>query len=83
MLRRAQFRELFLALRRGTTIGPCATCETFYLMAKLCLQEGAQWFSPEEVRDLESWIVTGEVLEVGSGCDDACAIIPLYARISR
>jgi hypothetical protein len=77
------FREFFMAIRRGLTIGGCGTCESFYLMAKLCLQEGSEWLTEEERRDLESWVEAGTVLDLDTGCDDACPIIRLYSRMSR
>jgi hypothetical protein len=77
------FREFFLAIRRGLTIGGCGTCESFYLMAKLCLQEGEQWLTEEERRDVESWVEAGTVVDLDTGCDDACPIIRLYSRMSR
>ena len=81
--RRRLFREFFLALKRGLSIGHCGTCETFYLMAKLCLDEGAEWLSAEERRDLESWVDAGTVVDLDTGCEDACGVIRLYSRMSR
>ena len=77
------FREFFLAIRRGLSIGGCGTCESFYLMAKLCLQEGSEWLTDEERCDVESWVEAGTVLDLDTGCDDACPIIRLYSRMSR
>jgi hypothetical protein len=81
--RRRMFREFFLALRRGLNLGPCGSCETFYLMAKLCRDESATWLSEEERRDVESWIDGGSILDLDTGCEDACVVIPLYSRMSR
>jgi len=77
------FREFFMAIRRGLSIGGCGTCESFYLMAKLCLQEGGELLTDEERRDVESWVEAGTVLDLDTGCDDACPIIRLYSRMSR
>ena len=72
-----------MALRRGLSIGGCGTCESFYLMARLCLQEGGAWLADDERRDVESWVEAGTVLDLDTGCDDACPIIRLYSRMSR
>ena len=76
-------REFFMGLRRGLDLGQCGSCETFYLMAKLCLQEGPQWLNEEESRDVVSWIEAGTVVDLDTGCEGACAVIPLYSRMSR
>ncbi len=83
-LREQQVREFFLALRRGITLGRCGSCETFYVMAKLCLEEGAASSLGEEERaEAASWVEAGSISEAGFGCDGACAVIPLYSRIAR
>ena len=81
--RRRLARELFLALKRGYDLAQCRTCETFCMMAKLCLDEGGADLTGEERRDAESWVAAGSVLELDFGCEDACAVVPLYARLSR
>ena len=78
-----QFRELFLALRRGFTLGRCRACETFHLMAKLCLEEGGELLAPHERADASSWVEGGTLVDLEFGCEGACAVIPLYARIAR
>jgi hypothetical protein len=80
--RRAGFRELFLALRRGFALGRCRTCETFYLMAGLCLEEGAELLGPEERSYLQSWVEGGTVAELDAGCDGACFVIPIYSELA-
>jgi hypothetical protein len=82
LARRQLVHELFLALRRGFVLGGCRDCETFYLMAKLCLEEGASHLAAEEQADVRSWIESGSILDLGFGCEDACAVIPLYAGLS-
>ena len=82
-VRRRLVRELFLALKRGFEVGGCRTCETFYLMAKLCMEEGGTSLAPEEHTDVQSWVEAGSILDLDFGCEDACAVIPLYARLSR
>jgi hypothetical protein len=72
-----------MALRRGYALGTCASCETFYLMAKLCGQEGQDLLSPEEMADVASWITAGSITNPGEGCDQACPVIRLYSRMSR
>ena len=81
--RRQLVRELFGALRRGFVLGRCRTCETFCLMAKLCLEEGGGSLAPEEHRDVESWVEAGSILDLDFGCEDACAIVPLYGRLTQ
>ncbi len=81
--RRRQFREFFLALRRGYVLGHCRTCETFYVMARLCLEEEAGVLRGEERAEAASWVEAGSVLELEFGCEGACALVPLYARIAR
>ena len=81
--RRQLVHELFLALKRGYDLGGCGSCETFYLMAKLCLEEGGAGLTPEERSDVTSWVEAGSILDLDFGCEDACAVIPLYARLSR
>jgi hypothetical protein len=81
--RRRLFREFFLGLRRGFLLGRCRSCETFYLMARLCLEEGGSYLGPEEEREASSWVDAGSVADQDFGCEGACGIIPLYARLSR
>ncbi len=80
--RRRLVHELFLALRRGFVLGECRTCETFCLMAKLCLDESGAGLAPDERGDLESWVAAGSILDLDFGCEDACAIVPLYGRLA-
>ncbi len=81
--RRRLVHELFLALKRGYELAHCRSCETFYMMAKLCLDEGGESLTGEERTDAESWVEAGSILELDFGCEDACAVVPLYARLSR
>ena len=76
-------REFVMAMRRGLTLGECRSCEVFYLMSKLGLQEFAQRLSEGERADFGSWIETGSVLDLDTGCEDACPLIRLYSRMSR
>ena len=82
--RRPLVHELFLALKRGFEV-PALTgkCETFYLMAKLCLEEGGGSLTPGEQIDAGSWVEAGSILDLDFGCEDACALIPLYAKLAR
>ncbi len=75
-------RELFLGLRRSFVLGHCRSCEVFYLMAKLCLEECGALLGEEELRDLRSWVDAGSVVELDTGCEEACPVVPLYARLA-
>ena len=81
--RRGEYHEFFLALRRGLVLGRCRTCETFYLMAKLCVEEGGELLAPGERDEAAGWAEGGTLVELDFGCEGACAIIPLYGRIAR
>ena len=81
--RRGEFHEFFLALRRGLVLGRCRTCETFYLMAKLCLEEGGELLAPGERAEAAGWAEGGTLVDLDFGCEGACAVIPLYGRIAR
>ena len=81
--RRGEFHEFFLALRRGLVLGRCRTCETFYLMAKLCVEEGGELLAPGERAEATGWAEGGTLVEIDFGCEGACAVIPLYGRIAR
>ena len=81
--RRRQFREFFLALRRGYVLGRCRTCETFHVMAGLCLEEEAGALRGDERAEAASWVEAGSVLDLEFGCEGACVLVPLYARIAR
>ena len=83
LARRRLVRELFLALKRGYDLGRCRSCETFYLMAKLCIEEGGSILATAEREDARSWFVAGSILDLDFGCEDACGIVPMYARLSR
>ena len=81
--RRRRVREFFLALRRGVTLGHCRTCETFYLMARLCRDECGDALGPGERGDVSSWVEGGALLDLEFGCEGACAVVPLYSRTTR
>jgi len=76
-------REFFLALRRSFVLGRCRSCEVFYLMARLCIEEGAEFLGPEERADVRSWADSGAMLDLDAGCEGACPVVPLYSRMSR
>jgi len=82
LLRRRRAREFFLALRRGLNLGHCRSCETFYLMAKLCRDECGDAIAPAELAEVESWVEGGSLLDLGFGCEGACAIVASYSRIA-
>ena len=78
--RRAAFREFYLGLKRGLHLGRCGTCETFYLMARLCAEEGGAYLSAAERSEVGSWLEAGSVLDLEFGCEGACNMIRLYPR---
>jgi hypothetical protein len=75
-------REFFMALRRGFHVGRCRDCEAFHMLAKLCLEEYPGLLSRGEREEVGSWLDAGSVTALGFGCEGACAVIPLYARLS-
>jgi len=81
--RRRRAREFFLALGRGIALGHCRSCETFYLMAKLCRDECSEDLAPSELGDLGSWVEGGKLVELGFGCEGACGIVGAYSRIAE
>jgi len=82
LLRRRRAREFFLALRRGLALGHCRSCETFYLMAKLCRDECGDAIAPAELAEVDSWVKGGALLDLGFGCEGACGIVAAYSRIA-
>ena len=82
LLRRRRAREFFLALRRGLALGPCRSCETFYLMAKLCRDECGGAIAAAELAEVDSWVAGGSLLDLGFGCEGACGIVAAYSRIA-
>jgi hypothetical protein len=52
-------------------------------MAKLCIEESGSSLASGEREDARSWVVAGSILDLDFGCEDACGIVPMYARLSR
>jgi len=80
--RRRRAREFLLALRRGLALGHCRSCETFFLMAKLCRDECGDAIAPTELAEVDSWVEGGSLLDLGFGCEGACGIVVAYSRIA-
>jgi hypothetical protein len=77
--RRLLCRDLYLAMRRSVRSRPCRTCELFALMARVCLEEAEGLLCEEERRDLSTW---AEAAPDGPGCEGACPVVPVYARLA-
>lgn len=63
-------------------LGSCGTCETFYLMARLCVEECGAYLQSSERAEAMSWLDAGTVIDLGFGCDGACGIIQLYSKVA-
>jgi hypothetical protein len=50
-------------------------------MAKLCLEEAGPFLGPDELLEAASWVDAGSVADQGFGCEGACHVIRLYARL--
>lgn len=75
--------ELFLALKRGYELAHCRSCETFFTLAGLCLEDAGSGLTCAEQTDAESWVAAGSIIDLDFGCEEACMIVPLYACLSR